>query len=568
MQFNTFNLLGGMLPVVPDASKIPDGSYKIGRNIRVRDNVVRPVLPPLNISSGLPHGRIQGGDVMGEWMIVFIGGTPYARNIFYPSSVWQPLNGYSLDGSVDVIYTKIVPLAFNTFKRNINGNTDGAIPQVANGFYSDQGGGLPCLVAQDGINQPLLIHPDASGGSFTCRAARKYSEWTPDNPEYVPIGKMMEYDGKRLHIVIKGRFAYEQDRMVARSVGNRPLDFMIVLDSDGNKLVDESQGDARIMSYGVDFDKITALRVFNNNQPAIMVCTNKQIWQAVPDFTDTNFGEPTYNPVFLSGTGVVSHQGFAETTINVNSASTAFVSQSGIRAINTASQNRFEGRNYPLSRSISKLFEGVTQLTGAAVGFNDYSYFAVETIYGFGIVVYDTTLSQWVSVDSYISQAILLFVVARIPGAQKLIALTSSSVWEMESDNIIPPSPGIYLGDYAQPPVESIRVEQITTQIRYNFIDSTALGTLRATVYCDGRLDKTGTSNIPLAKEELVSQPFPFTDQLDATGTISIQGLRQGFRAGFWLEWNTRAALSYFSIDTIPSNTVTNISQKIAQFKG
>jgi len=570
MQFNTSTFIGGMVPIIPDASKIPNGAYRIARNVRVRDNIVTPAAEPVDLTKNLPFGSIQGGHEMGMWVIVFIAGIAYARHLSNNNQSWVPLAGYRINQSVNDIYTEVVPMAFNTFKRNNNGATDTSIPQIANGFYNDQGGGIPCLVAQDGINQPMLIHPDASGLSFTCRAARTYADWTPDNPEYVPIGKQMVWDGARLHIALNGRFRYEKQRLVGKSVNNRPLDFMVVLDSDGNKLVDETQGDARITSYGVDFDEITALRVVNNSQPAVIVATQKNLWQAVPDYTqiDQTFGEPVYRPVFISGTGAVSQNAFAETTINTDAGSTAFVSQSGIRAINAAAQNKYEGRNYPLSREVSPLLADITQAYGAAIQFNDYTYFALTTTLGFATLIYDSVLSKWVSVDKYAltDNGIFKFLVVREPGRQRLLALTRTKVLAMEEAATY--SPGIYLGDYSSTNDDLMRVEQVPTRVYVNYINEDSAGTFNVTVFCDERIQQTLSG--PLA----VSPPlehgvFPYDSHADNANSTSLSitaPIVECFRHGYWITWNTSASLSYLCVDAVASKNLTNIEQRIRTF--
>jgi len=573
VKFNTFNFIGGMLPVIPDASKIPDGSYRIAKNIRTRDNIVKPVASPLDLTDNLTAGAIQGGEMMGGWAIVFVQGIAYARYLNSVNNQWQQLTGYRLTANAVDIYTEVVPLSFNAFLRNNHGDTQATIPQVANGFYSDQGGGIPCLVAQDGTKRPMLIHPDASGLSFSCRPARTYSEWTQDNPEYIPIGKQMCWDGNRLHIVIRGRFRYEEFRAVAKSVNNRPLDFMVVLDSDGNKLVDESQGDARITSYGVDFDEISAVKVVNNSQVAVIVATQKNLWQAVPDYTnvDQTFGEPIYRPIFISGTGAISQHAFAETTINIDSGSTAFVSQAGVRAINTASQNRFEGKNYPLSREVSKLLAGITQDAGAAIQFNDYSYFALKTTHGNGVLVYDSILSKWASLDQYPefsgNNSIFKFSLLRIPGKQRLIAFTRTKVLAMEEGSYY--DSGIYIGDFSSLRDATIRVEQIPTFVYLNFIDNNIKGTAVVDVFCDERFSQSISTTLTVSPPVPRISSFPYPSRKDNANstTIAVTSPIQCFRHGYWINWNTDGALSYLAVDSEETNTLTNLEQKAKVFQ-
>jgi len=562
MEFSSFDFTGGLLTIQPDASKIPNGSYRIGKNIRVRDNVVQPVASPIDASANLPGMYIQGSHEMGIWAVAFIQGIAYIRDMSSLTTFWVKLSGYKLDSSVERIYTEVVPMSFNAYKRTNKGPTDASIPQIANQFYNDQGGGIPCLIAQDGINQPLLIHPDASGYSFTCRQAGSYSTWTPDNPEYVPVGYQMAWDGQRLHIVLQGRFAYEKKRLVGRSVNNRPLDFMVALDSDGNKVVPETEGDARITSYGVDFDEITALSVVNNSQPSVLVCTLKNIWQASPDFsaTETTFGEPIFRPTYIASTGVIGPDVFVQ--INGD---TAFVSQSGIRSINATAQNRYEGRNFPLAKEISRILQGKTQTLGAAIGFNDYAYFSVSSVHGNVIVVYDTILGKWVSVDTYVPD-VIKFLVIRKPGMQRLVAVTRKKVYVLEEGTDY--EPGIYVGDYSSPASQSVRMELLPTALKLNFINNREVGTVHVDIYCDDAKSAYVSDSIPVATPVATTSTFPFESHGDdsATITFSLRNTWECFRHGYWITWNNSSALSYVTSDASESTLLTDKAQRIRKF--
>lgn len=562
MEFNSFDFTGGMLTIQPDASKIPNGSYRIAKNIRVRDNVVQPVASPVDVTKNLVATHIQGSHEMGIWTIVFVGGVAYICNMDDPTNGWVPLSGYRLDASAENIYTEVVPMSFNAYKRTNKGPTDASLPQIANQFYSDQGGGIPCMIAQDGINPPMLIHPDASGYSFTCRQAGTYTTWTPENPEYVPIGYQMAWDGQRLHIVLQGRFAYEKKRLVGRSVNNRPLDFMVALDSDGNKVAPETEGDARITSYGVDFDEITALTVVNNSQPAVLVCTLKNIWQASPDFavTEATFGEPVFRPVLVASTGVIGQNVFAQ--INGD---TAFVSQAGIRSINATAQNRFEGRNFPLSKEISRILQGKVQTLGAAIGFNDYAYFSVSTVHGNVIVVYDTILGKWVSVDTYVSD-VVKFLVIRKPGLQRLVAVTRTKVYILEEGTTY--DAGIYVGDYSSPASQSIRMELLPTALKLNFINNRMVGTVNVDMYNDDTKSSYVSDSIPVATPSSSTSTFPYESHGDdsATITFSLRNTWECFRHGYWITWNNSSALSYVTSDASESTLLTDRAQRVRKF--
>jgi hypothetical protein len=66
-------------------------------------------------------------------------------------------------------------------------------------------------------------------------------------------------------------------------------------------------------------------------------------------------------------------------------------------------QLRNEGRNSAFSLKVAKLLRDVKQdaKVSAAITFDNYAFFAVSTVFGHGVLVYDTTLQKFVSFDNF-----------------------------------------------------------------------------------------------------------------------------------------------------------------------
>ena len=79
----------------------------------------------------------------------------------------------------------------------------------------------------------------------------------------------------------------------------------------------------------------------------------------------------------------------------------AFIDPEGLRSFNAVMQSKNEGRNSVFSLKVAQLFRGVIQESGkcAAIVFDDYALFACKTIFGHGILVFDTLTKQFVSFD-------------------------------------------------------------------------------------------------------------------------------------------------------------------------
>ena len=109
------------------------------------------------------------------------------------------------------------------------------------------------------------------------------------------------------------------------------------------------------------------------------------------------FGEYTFLREFLFTASCISDRGIVP---DING-DTGFIDLTGLRSFNSILQTENEGRNTPFSKDVSSLFFGIIQSgnTVAAAKFDDYAFFAVNTVYGYVLIVYDTINNIYASVD-------------------------------------------------------------------------------------------------------------------------------------------------------------------------
>ena len=446
--YSQTSFLGGMNMAVDD-SRLGNDEYSFAMNVRNRFGELKPVRRPLSIDAGLTaNQRCQGIYTIGDFILIFQNGNAKFKHRL--ADTWTVLwdasteSSLRLDESVDFVYVQAVPTSHANLQRQpvedfAVGSTDPVLGNMFN-VSSDNARGLGMLyattrvqvtispaaiVVQDGINQPnlIIIQPSNIEAPLTVRKCFKYNEWRPGNDvggtgafqEYVPIGKQMAYFAGKLFIVardVNGNY-----NQILHSVTGRPLDFMIPITEDG-KRVDwavsdsasfdvspyETLGDtnaerqgAYSVSYAVSYDPITCLAPLNTD--SLFVGTRSASYAVTLDYTRTLFGEPTFTKKYLFGSSAVNQFSFIDTLGDF-----AFIDSEGLRSFNAVRQLRNEGRNSAFSLKVAKLFENKTQdiKTTAAITFNNYAFFAVDTTLGHGILVYDTTLQKFVSFDNLV----------------------------------------------------------------------------------------------------------------------------------------------------------------------
>lgn len=399
---------------------LADNEYLWLINGRQRFGVVDPIKKHIKDAT-LPAGKKQGIIAVGNVLIVFITGLAYYREAGV--ATWTQIPDFFMSPTVDEFWTQEVPASTFHFVRKANQNIHNPA-LVTTDFKAS---GTPqCVVVQDGVNQPFLIIYDEVNQVFTAREAKRYTDWqnkstSANDREYVPVGKQMMYlDGILFIVAPDGRSVY-------RSVTGRPLDFMVNVDTNGNKMPSESQGGATSVSFAFDFNEITCL-VPVNTPSSFLYATAKNSRIITLDYARTIFGEPLFYVAANINAGVANQYAVTEVLGDYT-----FVDKEGVKAFNAVLQLKFKGRNTNFSLQVSKLLRpNYKQQRPVCIQFNNYALYNLDTIFGNIFVVYDTLINKWVAFDITELSNVKQFAIVETDTESQLFAITTrDELWQM-----------------------------------------------------------------------------------------------------------------------------------------
>ncbi len=208
-------------------------------------------------------------------------------------------------------------------------------------------------------------------------------------------------------------------KRILRSVSGRPIDFVVNVDINGSK-----GGDAETVSYAVSSEDITCLSILNTGE--LLIGTINGMYPIVLNYDKVIFQEPTFLNNSSISAGVTNQNSFIDILGDY-----AFIDKDGLRSFNAVSQLRNEGRNSLFSTLVNSLFVNISQnnLTSAYV-FDNYAFFAVNTIYGPVVLVYDTTRQKWVSIDTLGVPSIKQFASVKQSANPRLYFITDRKVYQ------------------------------------------------------------------------------------------------------------------------------------------
>ena len=504
-----------------DKSKLGESEFFGLINGRSRFSNIQPILCPSQ-PDGLPAGKYQGVYAADRYAIVFVSGNAYFKDFTNASAGFVQIEGFSMDATVDYIYATLVPVSSNNYTRTSLGN-----PEDGVSFGSAVVGSPQVVVVQDGINQPWLILPDGSS-----RKAFSYSEWTTSLREYVPIGKQMTYSSGRLYIVAT------DGRTIYRSVTGRPLDFVVAVDTNADQIADtEEGGGATKTHFSVDFNSITHISAANAGDGALLVTTAKNSYMVTVNYQTAIYAEPGFNVTPLFSTGAINQ--FSVVDILGDQALVGFA---GIRSFNAAMQLNNEGRNAPFSSRIFKLFEGVVQLDPAAVTFDDYALFAVDTIYGPAVLVYDTLRQVYNGIDIYEGVgSIKMFAEVKVLGSRSLLFITDSGLYEAftgpEYETLTMVTRAFTSGNMTY----ALKAEYVDL----DFADVNELVTASLRVFTDNAPGSSRTFALqPGVQGDGEDIPLPFTQSDNIRSvTVKTPSEKAGAQTALYLSWKGNAQL-------------------------
>jgi len=554
-KFNQASFSGGINQQI-DTTRIGTNEYPLLINGRNRYDVIEPInLPEQVIDSVFPlNAKFQGLYAAENILIVIAEGQAFWKDWNIPNSYFTKIPDFQLAASADIIYAASVPVSFLNFARvpeatDMTINTDVNFSSVIDS--SPQG-----FVVQDGLNQPWFI-----SSTMTARPLQNYGLWNISGAnqgrEYVPVGQQMLFHNGVLYIVAPG------GRQIYRSVTGRPLDFMVnILPNSGDKSPNENQGDAATTSHSVDYDQISAIAPLNTDDGAFFVATKRSSFAVTPDYDSPIFGEPQFSNRFLFSVGCVSP--FAVVEMLGDYALTDF---NGLRSFNAILQAKNEGRNTPFSKKLGPILQGIQQDYVCSINFDNYALFAVNTIYGRAVIAYDTLLDCFAAVDVYpdVGQ-IRQFAEVKTNSGKILFAITSSGLYQMFAGDKA--NCQLYVGEWCSNDPE---VDQKISLLKIVFIDAESNGTVNATPYVDRKEQSSQDQPIQLAISTQLTPPInpPYgqnTTDTVQTLTFDFGRALQGWKVGFWIEWDFQAKLSHIALMSSAEKNINTLESQAKMY--
>jgi len=553
--------------------------YYLGVNVRIRGGVVSPVAGPLNITSDLPaDGAVQGMYGVGNFLVVFIAGSAYYKDYTAAVPVWNPVIGFSPNMTkTGRIYACAIPTSTVNYIRTSNNAVNYKQGVSLSGTRNSSPTGF---VIMDGFSLPYIIFSNG-----TSRQINSFGMWTKDNPEYVPVGILPFYHDGILYCIgadLNGNF-----NQIYRSVSGRPLDFMVAVDINGNKISNlEAESGAPAVAYRVDYDDVTYIGAITTVDQGFLICTAKNSYIVLPDYVNTIFSEPTYSNQFLFSVGAVNSNSVTDV-----SGDTTVIHYRGIRTFNGVATAKFEGKNAPFNLKINALLDGFVQSSVACTTYDNYAVYAVQTKYGYGLLWYDTLFSQWVSIDLYpATSAIVMFATVVVGLVNKLFYYTADNqLFECFAGGNL--SPAVYLGEIVPTAYDTAqrsmvaRGQHAISNIYAMFADGTTQGVAEIAIYGDRVRQAVnnqviaGTVTAPVGLYQ--SDPYmPAATNNTQRPIFDFQSISSFCtRAGILISWSNNSKLMGLKvtteqnnevaiITTLPAGTATTVTSRTLIFVG
>lgn len=528
-----------------DATKSPKNSYPLLINGRARRNVIQPTNKHVNLSA--PDGNYQGLYGAGSFLVLFIAGKAYYADVTVTPIVFTPIASWiTMDINVSRLYAEIVPATSSFFNRV------GAPSSASLAFNNSIAAFSQALFVFDGsdVNRPQAIFPNGSTSVLP-----DFPAWTIDNPLYVPFGLLPCFANNKLFLVSPDR------KRILQSVSGRASDFMVNITNDGH-----AGGDADTVSATISFNDITSIRSLSSGQ--LLASTLYGSWVVDLDYANPIFGEPYLNPIFLFPAGAINELSsislaaqikgggntLTDPTIGASYADTAFITQSGIHAFNSVAQALKESNNFPLGAPIKGLLlnpatnKTLIQSDTCAVNYDDYGLFALNTIHGYGVLVYDTVHKIWISLDLSFGH-VKQFANLKIAGQERLFFIThENKVYEAFANTAEVNSTRVYLGEWCPQSADQMA---LTHMIDSQFLHVKTSGQVKMTVFADG--EKHGEQVLDVSSEGYVEAPpipIPFINKRKSKGAgWQFDNKALAWNTGVMLEWNFNGELAEMSID-------------------
>ena len=482
-------------------------------------------------------------------LLAFFDGKAYYHDFAVNDEAFYLISGLQLDATVPFIYAVPIPGSSINFARQKFGEGN------ENVLFTNPTTSSPAAVFfTDGINQPVIIPPNGQW-----RLTKTFQEWTIDEPEYVPIGTLPVFVGVKLYMAAKdknGRLT-----RILHSVSGRPLDFMVPITNKGGKIaVTEEEGGAPVVRHAIAYDEITALNRIPTTEDSFFAATRKSSYLVTP-IADDLFGEPRFKNQFLFSTGPENQY----STVDILG-DTALIDSGGIRSFNAVAVLKNEGRNSVFSKKIFRLFRSIIQTVTTAFPFDNYAMFAVNTIYGPGIVVYDTLLEKFVALDLYPGIGLIKqFAEIKVAGNRRLFFITEDAALYEAFANSRTATARYYFGDLSS---GDPKIEHKGAFFYSIFDQLKEAGRVQVSLFVDHHKEKSLQVEVKQNIEEeseTVASNIPFhhsTEDSSISLAFNFQDSRYGTRLGFLVEWDFEGSLNYVQCNTEERQASMSLQQE------
>lgn len=550
--------------LLEDDTRLQSNQYRLGLNVRNRFGKFNPITNGVE-DTRAPIGLKQEIKTFGEFVLIFCAGLAYYRH--YSSVQWVRILGFQMSSTAPRFWTEVVPILSSKYLRKLDTGIDASAPVSLNVVAGASAGNVSGLVVQDNINQPYFIYLDETTGLPKGRVLQTYAQWNwtessadvlaTDDREYVPVGNSMAWVDGILYIT-------SQDySRIYRSVEGRPLDFVVNIKADGTK-----GGDAETAAYSVGVGGISCLRTMSTG--ALFVAAGNANFSVSKNMTPnapTLWGQYTFIRTFLFNSTCLSDRSIIDSL-----GDTKFVDTTGIRSFNAILQAQNEGRNSLFSMMIQSIFKGITHSieTSAAILFDNYEHYAVNTILGPAIAVYDTLNQDWVSFDLNQTGGSQVKMLAKIElSVQRLYAITSDNkLFTLYSGTTYAPmvrtlsisSETLRIGDNKVPS----EYEHKLQNLRAAFSNITENMTASVTPFVQNKLSKSGTITKSIPYEAPVTS-YSGLGAIDDNGTgvnnaiFPTLNCNQGCQTYCLISWTTGAELMGFSMEATDIKPINSL---------
>lgn len=513
MKQDTF--IGG-LSAQFDATKAGVGQYRWGLNIRTGENVIEAAFRHRKITT--PAGVKQALFAFDDTLIMIGAGAAY-KLVGVDQIKFLQLTG--LSSTADIIYHETVPAPSKTLvgPDKVPFSVVSTTPLYA--------------VLQDGNSQPALLTTD-----LAIRAAKAYHQWSYDDPEYVPIGTLMAFSGSKLFIVDPNK------TVVYQSVSGRPLDFVLAF----NSLTGQPSADAKGTAVSVSTARLTAIKPAQSG--GFVGTSRYQTYAAIPETDFLIYDEPYLKPQTLFPVGCVGQNAFASV-----GGDTVYVSPHGVQLYNQTAQTLRESNLNPFGSVVASLIPLPIEVA-AAITVNDFTFIALQTIFGPGILVYDAKIERFVGIDLTVGLVKEFAVLHDSTGIRLFYITTSHELYEIPLYSGERATAVVYFGEWC--PVgedgrqDASKLHKLNAA-HFGLSDVTEAGYLSVTSYVNRRKCETKILPVPatLAAETTPRGSFPLGGSLPAlTRTASFDLTPRGLTLGLSVEFSGAMRLLSFAVDT------------------